>query len=472
MESTSLWCRAQALSWRLLGCDAAFAGSLLVAQLWLALLWFFYQGHGVVRGVILCGLLAGLIALRMHSGRTTSRGLRGPSSLTPALRLLLIAAVLLDVAMMAVSSTRSIETSKIPMDEGVTSWRAARLFVAGENPYATGALVDLSAYRSRAVQRTVAGQPSMPAGPALGSALTRYDKSLDSGLRRQLLPISAHASGPAARESRLYGYKYGPVILLATAPLVLTGLPGLVLVLNGLVCFGFFSVNWRILSRISGLQFALAGAGMLALLLDRHITRNYIDRSATDVWALLFGSLAVLAFLSRRPLATAVSVALAIGCKSMPGLLFLPLLFRFRSTAPVLVFIAATATIFLPWLLWDPAGLLYNVFLWPFYMATDATSWEYFAPPWAALGARAVAVVCLCVLWLRYLMGNEPRLFWTLAMSSTIVLLASGFLRNGYIPWASVWVVGAIVEDFAQRRPVRESAPVPAMASQPSMSYQ
>ena len=88
------------------------------------------------------------------------------------------------------------------------------------------------------------------------------------------------------------------------------------LILNGLVCFALYAVNALILRRIAGSGLALAGVGMLALLLDRFITRSYINHSATDVWALLFGSLAVLACISRRPLAMATAIAFAVGCKS------------------------------------------------------------------------------------------------------------------------------------------------------------
>ena len=55
------------------------------------------------------------------------------------------------------------------------------------------------------------------------------------------------------------------------------------------------------------------------------------------------------------------------------------------------------------------------------------------------------------MLWLRYLLGRETRLFWTLAVSNLVVLLAAGFLRNGYVPWVSLWLVAAIVEAFRDR---------------------
>jgi hypothetical protein len=281
------------------------------------------------------------------------------------------------------------------------------------------------------------------------STLTHYDRTLDPRVREKLVPPQAGAA--AHREVSLYGYKYGPLVLLATAAILPFGYPAGVLVLNGVICFALFAVMWAILRVVAAPQLALAGAAMLALLLDRHITRNYLDRSATDVWALFFGALAVLAFVSRRHLSSAAAVACAVGCKTLPGLLFLPLLFRVRSVAPMLVFLVVVTVIYLPWAIWDPTGVLFNGILWPLYMVADWTSWQFHAPQWAVFASRVAVLIGCSVLWLRYVLGYEPRLFWTLSVSATLVLLASGYLRNGYIPWVSLWMVAAMVEAFSAR---------------------
>ncbi len=450
-----LWCRDA------LGCDPLFAAAVAVAQLWLGLLWFFYWGYGIERGVILLGLLTGLIVLRFRPRAAANEKPAGAGTLPTVLRVLLIAVILLDVGMMAVSDVRSFRTSTIPMDEGQTSWRAARLLWRGENPYGLGAITDLASYGGRVHEREAAGEATKLSGQNLSAELTRYDTTLDPNIRRELLPVSPNPTGAAEREARVYGYKYGPVILLFTALVAPFGIPAAVMLLNGLVCFALYAVNWRILRRLAGPEMALAGVAMLALLLDRHITRGYIDRSATDVWALLFGSLAVLACLSRRSLAMAAAIALAVGSKSLPGLLFLPLLLRFRSPYPLLLFAGLVTAIYLPWVLWDPKGILYNVFLWPLLTAKSNNSWQYFAPAWVALVTRGLALCALTVLWLRYLLEKETRLFWTLAMSSTIVLLASGYFGNNYVPWASLWMVAAIVEAFVARSRGEETLRAP-----------
>jgi hypothetical protein len=355
--------------------------------------------------------------------------------------------VVLDIGMMAVSDIQSFRTGKIPVDEGQTSWRAARLLWHGEDPYGAGTIADINAYRARAAERAAAGIATPLPEAAIGAALARYDATLDPAIGRALLPPGTRPG--AARERRLSGYKYGPVLLLVTALAAPLGIPAAVMVLNGLACFGLYGLVWRILGRIAGPERALAGAAMLALLLDRHITRSYFNQSTTDVWSLLFGAAAVLACLSRRPLAMAAAIAFAVGAKIMPGLLFTPLLLRFRTPWPLAGFVVLLGAIYLPWLLWDWQGVVYNVLLWPVLMAKGSGSWEFFAPPWAAWLARVVGVCALTALWLRCLLGIERRLFWTLAVSANIVLLATGYLTNNYIPWLSIWAVSALVEAFA-----------------------
>jgi hypothetical protein len=440
------WCRT------VLGCEGSFVVMMAAVQLWLGALWLFYWGFGIERGLILGALLAVLLALRFFPRANSTGEPAGATTLPPFLRALLIAALVLDLGMMALSDTISLRTSIIPMDEGQTSWRAARLLWLGENPYGLGALTDLVAFKGRARERAADGIPTSLTGKDLAATMKRYDLKLDEPTRQELLPVPHKLTDTAAHEMHNYGYKYGPLIVLITALVTPFGIPAAVMLLNGLAALGLYLVNWRILRKVAGAEIALAGVAMLALLLDRHITRNYIERSATDVWALLFGSLAVFAFISKRPLATAAAVALSIGCKSVPGLLFLPMLFRFRSPYPVLLFAGLTGAVYLPWLLWDARGILDNVFLWPLQMTTSNSSWEYFAPPQLGLAARVLAVSVIALLWLRFVFHREQRLFWTLATANTVLLLASGYLANNYIPWVSLWIVAAFVEMFAIRR--------------------
>jgi len=101
-----------------------------------------------------------------------------------------------------------------------------------------------------------------------------------------------------------------------------------------------------------------------------------------------------------------------------------------------------------PWLFWDPLGVLSNVFLWPFVMGKDETSWLVFAPEWISASVRLAALSAIVFLWFRYLSGREKSLVWVLAVANTLLLGVGGVFHNNYVPWASIWVVAAVIERF------------------------
>jgi hypothetical protein len=420
--------------------------TLMAVQVWLSLLLFLDWGHGVGRALILGGVLLGLIVIRLRPrpAPETAGGMRSPFWV----RILLVMTLIVDLGIAGHAILLSIKTHRIPLDQGQMTWRAARLLCRGENPYGTGALVDDYSFMERlAALKDLGMVPPLPRA-ALLAALLRYDKTLDQSLRGQILsvPAKSHLTAAAAREARLTGYKYGPVLIILTAPFVLSGLPAVVVMLNAAACFGLFAAMWRLLHRLS---VAFAGIGLLALLLDRFITWNYLQNTATDVWALLFCALAVQAYLARRPMATAATLALAVGTKIFPSLILLPLLLGFRSARPVALFAALLIAIFLPWLVWDSGGLADNVFLWPVVMSKDTTSWLYYLDPSVIISVRAIALVVVVALWVGLLSGRETRLFWVLAVVNTLLLLMGGVFHNNYVPWASIWVIAATVEAFA-----------------------
>jgi Glycosyltransferase family 87 len=424
---------------------------LVILALWLTPLVVLDFDHGVARAVIVCGLVGGLGFVRLRS--FPAFGNVDPSTFPKWLRVVLILGIVLDVSIAFDSVASSVRTRQILLDQGHTTWIAARLVWRGENPYGAGAVVDSVAFDHRsAARRDVGIVANVPDRAALEAEFQRYFDTLDPTLRQELLPLPENnkLSGAAAREVRLAGYKYGPVLVLLTAPFVLLDVPAVVPLLNSIACFALFAVLWRIFSGIAGDWRGLAALGLSILLFDRQIEWNYIHFTATDVWPLLFAALAVLAFRSNRQSATAAALAFAVGCKIFPSLLFIPLLLSFRSYRPIVVFTVITGAIYLPWLIWDPAGVAYNIFLWPLLADKDTTSWLYYAPPMAAYLARAILFVLMGICWLRFLIRRETRLFWTLAVVNTLVLLAGGQFHNNYVPWASIWIVAAILEAFSE----------------------
>jgi hypothetical protein len=421
-----------------------FALLVFAPQLFLAILYEFDWNHGEIRGAIVLALLAALLVFRFGP-KLAFRRSEGP---TPKWIYALMAAAAMFVALdCGRTIARTLATGHIPMDEGQTTWRAARLLWHGENPYGAGALTDMGAIAARTDARREAGMAPAPEGAALVSALAAYDKTLDPALREQILPTPTTGAwvGAAAREARLGGYKYGPAILLLTAPFGALGAPTIVVILNQALCLGLFWAMWRLMRGVAGAA-GFAALGVTALLIDQHIVWNFIDGTATDVWPLLWGALAVLAYRAERPYLVAAALALAAGGKIFPSLMFTPLLLTFRSVKPIAAFVGLLGLIYLPFLIADPMGLIDNVFMWPLLMFKDTTSWQYYAPPLAGLLVRAAALVGMAALWLAYLAGRETRLFWTLATLHAILLLTPGAFHNNYVPWVSIWVVAALVE--------------------------
>ena len=262
----------------------ALISTFIALQAWLACLLLFEWGHGVARGVILWGLLAGLLLLRFRP-RPVSQAAGAVDAFPRWLRICLALAMIADLGVASYATIRSVRTGEIPLDQGQATWRAARLLCQGEDPYGTGAVVDLTAFQYRNSFREAAGiVPNLPAGTTLDAELQRYDENLDPALRREIMPVpeGARLTQAAAREARLVGYKYGPVPVLFTVPFVWLRLPAIVIILNTVACFGFFAVFWRLLSA-AGVGLVFAALGVLAILLDPFRAWNYLDHTATDV---------------------------------------------------------------------------------------------------------------------------------------------------------------------------------------------
>ena len=432
-------------------------------QLWLALLWFVYWGHGIARGLIVLVVMASLLLLRVIPPRPADEPEQ--RHIPRILRWAIALALLLNIILMIDTSQHALRTGKIPMDEGQTTWRAVRMLAHGENPYGTGALTDFVAFKKREVIREKIGMaPNVPV-EARSGALANYDQTLDPALRKSLLPVPSSPTEVQRREASVIGYKYGPVILIATVLFEPFGISAAVLWLNAAACFGLFAVLWQIIRRIGASDMAVAAFAMLALLLDRHVTRDYISRSGTDVYSLFFGALAVLAYMKQRQTWTAIAVALSVGCKIFPGFGFFPLLFAFRSTRPVFIFAGVLMALYLPWMIWDAHGLFYNEFDWPLLMGSTRSSWQQSATAPLVFAARLLLLAGLAVVWIRFLLRRDDRLFWCLAMSNTLLLLAGATFSNNYVPWASIWIVISVVEAFAYVRQTGRAAPTTFAAS-------
>ncbi len=417
-------------------------------ELWLALLFPLDWTYGLARGAIILVLLSGLILLRFGPRPVIQPAApRIDAALSGFLKLAVAIALMLDAGIAVQAVGRCLEKNEIELDQGPALSLSARLLWKGENPYGRGALVDLRAYEGRAGERRAEGIVVGIPAEDTADALARYGRTLDPELRKQLLP-TATASKGLLSETRLLGYKYGPLVIDVAALFAALGQPcaivGLQIAMYTITLLALAYLFWGAFE-----DKKLAAVGILALLLDRHLSWEYVELAMADIWVLAFCVLSVLAFQRSRPLAMGACLGAALGCKIFPSLIFLPLLLACGGIRPIAVAAAVTAAIYLPWLAWDPAGLLANVFLWPFVMFKDTTSWTYYAPPQIVLAARLIVLGALALLWYRYLTGRETHLFWTLAVANTLLLVTGNTFHNNYIPWALIWVVPAVVERYS-----------------------
>ena len=413
-------------------------------------------GHGLVRAAFLVGVVIFLFALRLWFAPVPQ-----PSAAARRMiRWALVALLLANVGIAGHAIQKSFASKRIPLDQGETTWRSARLLWKGEDPYGPGALVDFEAYRTRFSEREKEGLgPRIPTREVPGT-MAKYDKTLDPSLRRELLPVATGAEAEGL-EARVLGYKYGPLLLEMTALAVPMGIPASVITLNVLATFALLYTLYRLMKFEVGPAFA--ELGVVALLLDLHISLNYLRYTATDVYPLLFCALAVFAYRSGRNLACGACLGLALACKTFPTLLLLPLLIEGGSLLAVIVFVLVTLAVWTPALLWDPHGVAINVFFWPEIMATDTTSWLFAMPKWAVSGIRVVVLAIIAMAWLRYLLGRETRLFWTLAFVSTVVLFAGNAFHFNYMPWASIWIPLTVLEAAKGEAATRSA--IPAISS-------
>jgi hypothetical protein len=407
---------------------------------------FRFVTHGLARTALLALVMLLLVTLRA----TRSWRVDDDASSSHWRRLtvgLIAVAATWNVSMIGVSVAHTLKTGDIRLDQGQSTYRAALELRKGRNPYGQGALLDVDAYRSRMARRIAAGVgPTIPAS-AVEAELARYWQTLDPLAREKLLPsVPPNGSESARREVSILGYRYGPVPPLITAVLTPILGPAAVPVTEGAACLALFLVIALILDG-AGIGGLAGGLALFAVMIDPWITFSFILSSASDVWPLLFGFAAVLCAQRRWPGTAGLCLALALGSKIFPAILYLPLLIAMRSTRAALAFGSAMAVLFLPWIIRDAHALFYN-FAWPFLLGNDTTSWEHFAPTRIVAPIRATLAAVVAFVASLLILGRERRWAWALATINVAVLAGGAVFHNNYVPWFSTWVVMAIAEAF------------------------
>jgi hypothetical protein len=404
----------------------------------------FYRGYGPIR-LALLGLLA-LFVLLLWRISPRAWPLSGGILLRSALAVLLLAFALDNVRTLRWATHAAHVTGRLRLDEGRTTLRAAQLLWRGENPYATGALVDDTAFLDRLELRVAAGVGPELSPEQVQPALDRYLADLDPQTRTTLLPPApVDANATARREVALLGYKYGPVPLLIVTALEKLAGTAAVPLSNGLACLGLFATVGAILLTL-GAGVAASGVAVVGLMLDPSISYYFIFLTAADIWPLLFGFLALLLGLRGWHAGSGIALALALASKIVLGALFLLLLPAMRSGRVAVWCAGATSVLLLPWLVLDARGFVQDFMLWGALMAPYPDTWVFWAPPGLVLAARVA--LCLPLAWLawRIVFRREQRLPGAFALINMLLIAGGSTMHNTYIIWSMIWVVLAIAE--------------------------
>jgi hypothetical protein len=428
----------------------------------------FLQSHDWEWGRERCALLFALALGVLVARPACPRILSGrPAAVALGAAALLVLGSLARTGLTSVQHTR--ETGEIRLDQGQNTLRAARLLLRGEDPYAQGQLLDLEAYFTRREQRAEAGLGPEPDPVRARQLAAHWWARLDPEARARLLPPAPPGNAAAAAERSLYGYKYGPVLPLVTAPVQALAGPAAVPLLQ----LGWWAAWMALLlfcMRSAGVCWGAAALFLACVGLEPNVATNALQLTASDVWVLALMTAGLLAFLRGRPVALGLCVAAAMGCKLFPALLLAPLLLvpppgcgeRGRRAA-LLACGAGLAALFLPFLIWDAAGFWANAVLWPSAMRPDNTHWSFYASPSLRLAAGAVlgcAVAAGAVVLVRRREQGAAAWLKYLAASSAALVLAGVAFHNNYAPWFTVWALGAVIASGCG--PLSASAQAPA----------
>lgn len=394
-------------------------------------------GYGVVRGFLLLALALLLLSLRFFRRRFlfSRNGL-----LRYLLFILMMLVAIFNLSLGIRTIGRTSETRHIEFDQGQMSYRAVKYLLAGINPFGQYSLVDpvvyvlfITSYPDRTectnyLPQTMISKFTAFWGNPGGSA---------EGMEALFPPVSAEKSCQDVwRAFTSFGYPYGPVTIASYAPFVmLFEEPGIYL--NHLLLVGVFTallfwIGWRITRG----NLVLASLPCLLVLMTPIFRYNFLDLSASDLTALLLELVFLALWLKGKYEFAAVALALSVGAKFLPGLLFVPLFLK-SPRRMTFVFVFVMAVVFLPFVLWDVTGLFNSLFVATISSSTDSTSLVHFISPfWAGLlKVVTVSGVAVLVIWNWRHGWTELRSLRYLSFAHIGFLISAPLMHNNYLTW-------------------------------------
>jgi hypothetical protein len=329
-------------------------------------------GHGILRAFMLAALGA-LMFVLCHAGSRMAMSTSAAGKTRIVLTAVAVLALFIGVLTIVASIRRTVGGSEILLDQGQNSYRALRLMEQGIDPYGRKTMLDPIEYEA-VRKRIMRSSPCLvsPVGD-YRAELARYWRTLDVTRAKERLFLVIR-DDPACEQwsipAESLGYKYGPVLLLGYWPFVKTWDKTGIYV-NHLVVLALFvalllAFSLRRYDRSTGF-FLLPVVMLLAPSPVRH---NVLYYSASDLLPTAAAVLATLCCMEKRFTAGAVLLAISIGSKPLPGVLYLPLM---TGAWPRhwLLLVGLGLLIYAPVFLWDFKGAMNNLVLFNMLRGTD-----------------------------------------------------------------------------------------------------
>ena len=410
-------------------------------------------GHGVLRSfmIVLLGLLiyclcraSRIFALSDDTAKKIRIVLTMVASLSACFCLLTVAD----------SIRRTAAGGEILLDSGQCSYRALLLMEQGINPYGRQTMLDPVEYMT--VRNRIKKSSSCLVSPAGNNhaELSHYWQTLDVKRARETLVISIKNDPVCKRwliPAESLGYKYGPVLLASYWPFVKIWDKAGIYV-NHLIVLMLFVLfllifSYRRYNRKAGI-FLLP---VIILLVPSPVRQNVLHLSASDLLPTAGAILAALFFLEKRFTMGVIFLALSIGAKPLPGILYLPLMSRARLRDWALLTGLGLA-FYAPFFIWDFQGAINNLVLFNILRGTDSTALLHYLPstlqtvwPLTALGG----IITLAV------RGHNrkwmPGTVFEYLIGAHLLLFASGkIFHNNYLVWIVPLVGLTLAEAYSR----------------------
>lgn len=412
-------------------------------------------GYGIVRGFLL--LILALLLLFLHFFLNRLR-FSSERLLRYLLLVLIGVAVLFNLSLGVRTMGRTNETHRIEFDQGQMSYRAVKYLLAGINPYGQYSLVDPVVYQlfiNKYQHRTECSEYQLQTLVSNFTAFWERPGGSAEGMEAFFPSVSADNScRDVKRAFTSLGYPYGPVTIVSYAPFVLLFEESGVYVNHLLLVGVLAAILFWIGRRMTKGSTILALLPCLLVLITPFFRQNFLDLSASDLSAVVF-ALGFLALWMRGKYDfAAAALALSVGSKFLPGLLFVPLLVKSPIRMGFWMVFVLTA-VFSPFVLWDATGLLNSLSVASISSTTDSTSLVHFMSPATALALKAtffaglIAVIIWCtrngwtnIVALRYL-----------AFAHIGLLLIAPLIHNNYLTWLlPVFGLAVISEIYTNKR--------------------